>query len=146
MGAVVAGDAVVVASFVRTAHPPAGRVVARWVDGQPAAAEHPTGRGCVRDVAIALPKRGDLALRESTLRLVRALTEPCGGARDLAVLPEPALARLRGDTALLAARALPPAPHLERHDGLVTWLLAAAALLVLAEPLARRAGRTGDAT
>ena len=76
VGAATAGSAVVVAPFVREAVLPPGRVVARWVDGEPAAVERPLGAGCVRDIAIAVPGIGDLALRESLRRLLGALAEP----------------------------------------------------------------------
>ena len=140
VGAVVAGSAVVVAPFARDALLPRGRVVARWVDGEPAAIERPLGGGCVREIAIAVPGIGDLALRESLRRLLAALAEPCGGVRRLTALSDSAMAVLRGGSALLATRSLPE----ERTGGgrLATGLLAGAAILVLAEPLARR-GRRG---
>ena len=139
VGAVIAGNAVLVAGFARGALPPEGdgRVVARWVHGVPAATERALGEGCVRDVAIDFPARGDLALGESARRLVGALTVPCGGARDLAPLSESRLAILRGDEDLRGARTLAP-PEGER-SGASSWLLLAAALLLLAELFVRRA-------
>lgn len=139
VGAVAAGDAVLVASFSREAMPPTGEgrlVVARWVDGAAAATERASGQGCVRDVAISFPADGDLALGESARRLVRALTGPCGGVRALAPLPDSLLAVLRGDGEQQAARTL---DRPEREGSAATvWLLIVAALLLLAEPLLRR--------
>ena len=140
VGAVLAGDAVLVALLPRMATAPRAaraRAVAWWVDGEPAATERPAGDGCVRDVAIALPARGDLVLGEGARRLVRALTTPCGGARSLAPLSDSALAVLRdtgGDGP--PPRAPDPAPA----GPLAAWLLGAAALALLAEMLVRRRG------
>src|SRR5215207_4904977 len=58
----VARAATVVAPFVRTASPPAGEVVARWADGEPAATEAALGAVCVRAVAVTVPAVGDLPL------------------------------------------------------------------------------------
>jgi hypothetical protein len=133
---VIAGSAVLVAPFVRDVEPPAGRAVAWWMDGRPAATERVVGDGCMRDVAIALPEAGDVALGESARRLVQALSGPCGGARAVAPSTDSALAILRGDGPLLDPRTL----HAERaaSSRTATWLLLAAALLIVAEPLARR--------
>jgi len=140
-GAVIATDgernAVVVSTFVRTVTPAAGRVIARWADGAPAATERALGAGCVRDVAIPLPRAGDLALRESTRRLVAALTAPCGGGRGApGYAPDSALAQLRGSGPLVATRALET--RTATSGRLATWLLAAALALLLLEPLVRR--------
>ena len=139
-GAVVSedldGHAVVVSPFVRTVDPPPGLVVARWADGTPAATERKMMHGCVRDVAIALPRAGDLALRESTRRLVAALTGPCEALANRTSASDSALASLRGagplvSTRALAARTAPP-------GSLGAWLLIAALALLLLEPLLRR--------
>jgi hypothetical protein len=139
VGAVVAGSAVLVADFARTVMPPtgSGRVVARWIDGAPAAIERAEGEGCVRDVAVSLPVRGDLVLRESARRFVRALAAPCGGARDLAPLGESRLAAVRGGEQPDGARA--PTPPERSGSRATPWLLAAAALLLVVELLLRRA-------
>lgn len=144
VGAVVAGSAVLVADFERAAAPPAGdgRVVARWLDGAAAATETALEEGCVRDVAVSFPARGDLALRESAWRFVRALSAPCGGARDLTSIAEPRLAVLRGGERLDGVRA--PAPPERAESRATPWLLAAAALLLLAELLLRRARVVGE--
>jgi hypothetical protein len=144
-GALVAGEGdgavVVVAPFVRTAEPPGGRVIARWVDGAPAATERVAEAGCVRDVAVALPAAGDLALRESVRRMVATLTAPCGGLASGTPLGDSAVRELRGSGALVASRAIAGRAIAGRAvpaGGLTTWLLAAALVLLLAEPMFRR--------
>ena len=129
-------SAVVVAPFVRTVDPPPGRVVARWADGSPAATERKMMNGCVRDVAIPLPRSGDLALRESTRRLVAALTRACGYWDSGETASDSALAQLRGTGPLVATRALES--RTASSGKLTTWLLAAALVLLLLEPLLRR--------
>jgi len=128
--------AVVVSPFVRATEPPPGHVVARWADGSAAATERALGNGCVRDVAVPLPRAGDLALRESTRKLVAALVSPCGGSVDFAPAADSVLARLRGAGPLVATRALETRTASRGH--LATWLLSAALALLLLEPLLRR--------
>ena len=138
-GAVVLGDDVVVAPFARRPSPPtaAARVSARWADGAPAATQHAAGaRGCIRDVTIPVPTAGDLVLRESFRRLVAGLLAPCDGVRDGRSLGDSTLAQLRGAGAL-AAGAKIDSP-VDAVTPLSRWLLAAAALLLVAEPLLRR--------
>jgi hypothetical protein len=72
VGAILMDGAVSVAPFTRARgyHLPAGVVVARWVDGEPAVVDHAENGGCIREVAIGNP----------TDRLSAALTSrPCGG-------------------------------------------------------------------
>jgi len=139
-GAVVAGEranrSVVVAPFVRTVDPPPGLVVARWVDGSPAATERRMMSGCVRDVAIPLPRAGDLVLRESARRLIGTLSAPCRYDAPAAPASDSALAQLRGSGPLVATRALETRTAPSGH--LATWLLTAALVLLLIEPLLRR--------
>jgi hypothetical protein len=140
-GAVIASDgetsAVVVSTFVRAVTPAAGRVIARWADGAPAATERTLGAGCLRDVAIPVARAGDLALRESTRRLVAALAAPCGdGPEASGVASDSALAQLRGSGPLVATRALET--RTATSGRLPTWLLIAALALLLVEPLLRR--------
>jgi hypothetical protein len=139
-GAVAALDggasSVVVAPFARLVDPGPGRVIARWADGSPAATERSMPPGCVRDVAIPLARTGDLALRESTQRLVSALASRCGGNPNYAPASDSALAQLRGTGPLVATRALESRTN--SSSRLIPWLLAAALALLLIEPLLRR--------
>ncbi len=131
-----ANDAIVVAPFARVVDPAPGRVIARWADGSAAATERPLDAGCVRDVAVPLIRAGDLALRESTRRLVAALAAPCGGTLNGNPASDSALAQLRGTGPLVATRALESRSAPPGH--LAAWLLGAALALLLVEPLLRR--------
>jgi len=148
VGAVAAGTAVVVAPFVRTlslrggataeAISPPRLVLARWVDGEPAAIEDPIGAGCIRTVTIDVPAAGDLVLEARFARFVAALTGPCGGPMDSAPLDEAARARLAGtfETSRAAAAGF-PAPD-QMPSPWARWLLLGAVLLAGAEQLVRR--------
>jgi hypothetical protein len=139
-GALLVGEgdaaAVVVSPFARRVDPAEGRIIARWADGAAAATERTLGAGCVRDVAIPIASAGDLALRESTRRLVAALSSPCGGVVRYASASDSALVQLRGAGPLVATRALERRTAPPGH--LATWLLATALALLLIEPLLRR--------
>jgi aerotolerance regulator-like protein len=147
-GAVVAGDVVVVAPFVRQviaggiASGPSGArndlVLARWVDGEPAAIETPVGAGCIRTVTINVPTAGDLVLDPRFGRLVSVLTRPCGGAGDWSPLGPDGRARLAGPERGLrtAAAAIGPAERMATPWS--RWLMVAALLLVGLEAAARR--------
>jgi hypothetical protein len=137
IGAVIAGEVVVVAPFARGPtlqlynSTTLQLAIARWVDGSVAAIEGAYGQGCIRQVAIALPSVGDLALRRSLRELVDVLASPCGGPRATAPASEARLGRLRGSGPLMAAR-LAPEPA-RTASVLSAWLLAAAAALLLLE-------------
>ncbi|HEY2895601.1 MAG TPA: hypothetical protein VGJ12_00575, partial [Gemmatimonadaceae bacterium] len=139
-GALLVGEsdaaAVIVSPFARRVDPAQGRIVVRWTDGTAAATERALGAGCIRDVAIPMPRAGDLALRESTRRLVASLASPCGGALQYTPASDSALAQLRGTGPLVATRALERRTAPPGH--LATWLLVAALALLLLEPLLRR--------
>ncbi|HEU6453651.1 MAG TPA: BatA domain-containing protein [Gemmatimonadaceae bacterium] len=140
VGAVAAGSAVLIADFPRGVDPPDGDagVIARWLDGAPAATESALRDGCVRSVAISIPTRGDVALGESARRFVKALSAPCGGARDLAPPGEARLAALRGESHGDGVRVMAHGDGTENRA--TPWLLGAAALLLLLELLVRGAG------
>ena len=102
IGAFATARHTVVGAFARTHQPREGRVIARWMDGEPAATEVALGAGCLREVAIPVDPVGDLALRDSFRGAVRALLEPCGGARDVTPVPD-SLLIARERTALATA-------------------------------------------
>ncbi len=152
VGAVVAGDVVVVAAFARPwrLDGAGGRVVARWSDGDPAAVERArrapgssTPGSCERDVAIPIPAEGDLTLRPEFRRLQAALHAPCGAADD----PPPGG---RAPLAWTGAGAVSPTrvamasvgrgvdAEPPRRSWLGALLLALAALALLAELAIRR--------
>src|SRR6185503_6078213 len=61
-GAVTANGATVVARFPRL-WSLQGSTVASWADGEPAAVEHATGEGCIRDIAVLVDDASDVTLR-----------------------------------------------------------------------------------
>jgi hypothetical protein len=145
--ALVVGDDVIVAPLGRAPRgepiPATGRVIARWLDGQPAAVEHASGDGCLRIVRVGLPSTGDLPLRSVFQRAVRGLLGPCASAVADAPVDSLALARFAGANGLATAANLrgdgaPPSP-------LVPWLLGVALASAVAELLlrSRRAGAHG---
>jgi hypothetical protein len=139
VGAVVAGEAAVVFPFERRwmldpAMPPV-RVIARWVDGQPAAIERQVGERCIRDVAIPVPSRGDLVLRPAFGRFLDQIFAPCGTPTGTAPLGDAEVGKLAG-TGRLAARRAIRVPDLLATP-LVPWLLGVALLLAVLEILIR---------
>ena len=90
VGGVMSGDAAVVATFERPwTFPPdslrGADVIARWVDGEPAAIERPDGAGCIRSVAIPVTPVGDLVIRHDWTRFVASLSGPCASVISRAI-------------------------------------------------------------
>ncbi|HEV7704580.1 MAG TPA: BatA domain-containing protein [Gemmatimonadaceae bacterium] len=139
-GAVIAGEAALVTPLERRWRADSAiaitRVAARWVDGTPAAVERTIGQGCIRDVAITVQTRGDLALRGSFGRFVRALVAPCEAVSGGPAADSGALAALAGRGPLASHDAVRPPENVSTP--LVPWLLAAAILFVLLELFVRR--------
>ena len=139
IGAVMAGNAVVVAPFQRAARPGSGgRPVAWWADGEVAATERAAGAGCIREVSVPIPAKGDLVLRPSFRRFLLAMLEPCGGRVDQGETAEETLVALAGSGPLARASAMPAQDERSR---LAPWLLVAALLLAVAEPFVRQRER-----
>lgn len=117
------------------------RVIARWRDGVPAATERARGSGCLRDVAIGVPERGDVTLRAPFAALLDVLVEPCGGRRAAAA-SDSLRADLAGDGSLaLASRFTSGAAG----SSWTPWLLLAALLALLTEQWWRRRAAAGVA-
>jgi hypothetical protein len=139
-GAVVAGEAALVFPLERRWQLDSAsritRVAARWVDGAPAAIERSVGSGCIRDIAIPVPTRGDLILRPAFGRLVRALMAPCAAVSGGLAADSATRSTLAGNGALASHDAI-RAPD-SVATPLVPWLLALAILLVLLELFVRR--------
>lgn len=141
IGGVRAGDATLIHSFERRwqlKQPLEAntRVIARWIDGEPAAIEQTTGaqNPCVRSIAFFLPRVGDAGLRPDFVRFVRGLEAPCGESRDPTPLGTQLVAALEGteNPALSASVAAP----VRQMTPPVPWLLLAAlALLALEYPV-----------
>jgi hypothetical protein len=137
VNAVVAGGDVVVAPFERRwrVDTSGARVIARWVDGEPAAVERARGVGCARTVAIPVASVGDLVLRPEWQRFAHAIRGACGRAGDHpGVLAQWDAATTRPTR--VASRVVVSAA--ETTNRLTTWLLGGVIVALLAEILARR--------
>jgi hypothetical protein len=137
IGGVTSSGATLVARFPR-AWVLSGQAVAHWSDGEPAAVEHATGEGCIRDVGVLIDDASDLTLRSSFRRFARPLLAPCGGARDFTVVDAGVRAFLAGAGPLAAALTL--RDRETESSRWSPWLFALAALLLTGELAIRRAG------
>jgi hypothetical protein len=147
IGAVSAGTTVLVYPFVRRwtlAAPLSGddRVVARWMDGEPAVIERSVDGGCIRSVSIAFPILGDAILRPEFVRFREMLSGSCGGSRDMAPLPAEFVSALEGRAGLAPVSAIEP--RVTRMTPPVPWLLAAALAMALLELVVRRRRRISE--
>jgi hypothetical protein len=139
VGAVASRTGVVVGRFPRLwaqAPPPGTRVVAHWVDGEPAAVEHALGRGCIRDVSILIDPSSDLTLREPFRRFAAALTAPCGGVRLVDYSAHARAAAVGNSSRVAAVGALQGTAA--AWSPISPWFLALGALLLGVELAARR--------
>lgn len=144
VGGVMAGDAVVVATFERAwmFSPDSLRgaeVIARWVDGQPAAIEKPNGAGCTRSVAIPVTPVGDLVIRHDWIRFVASLSGPCASVTSLTPADPTEVARLEGKGGLAPREAFQPLT--DAHSPLASWLFALALVAAIGELFVRRRAR-----
>ncbi|MDP9203741.1 MAG: BatA domain-containing protein [Gemmatimonadota bacterium] len=149
VGGVMAGEAVVVAAFDRQWRFPSdslrgGEVIARWVDGEPAAIEKPDGAGCVRSVAVPVTPVGDLVIRHDFVHFVATLSRAC--AQKTAPIPaDPVVvAKLEGKSGLAPREAFQPLT--DAHSDLAPWLFALAIAAAIAELFVRRRDRKAKAT
>jgi hypothetical protein len=152
-GGVAAGEAVVVSSFPRRWTFPAdsirgAEVVARWIDGEPAAIEWAIGSGCSRSVAVPVTSVGDLAIRADFVRFVEAIAAPCAARRPFIAAGNESLAMLAGNGGLAPREAFAP---VDAHSWLAPWLLGLALALAVAELFVRgrkavRISRAGSAS
>lgn len=138
-GAVIAGDVVAVAPWMRGTAP-AGRPIAWWADGVPAASEKALGSGCVRAVVVGVPRAGDVALTAAAQRLLRALTGPCGVPDRLGPVTDSLVAKITGDGELVSGTQLVRAGVPTSRA--TPWLLAVGLALLLVEWMLRRRVRT----
>src|ERR1019366_4265807 len=130
-----AANATLVAPLARLAIPSAGRPVARWADGQRAAAEWPLGRGCVRAVGVGVPSAGDVTLQPAFDAVARSLLAPCDGANLWAAAADSLAKLFEHPGAAATAAAL---RSTDEDAPLARWLLAVALLLLAGELLVRR--------
>lgn len=119
----------------------AGRAIARWADGEPAAVERTLGAGCIRDVAVLVDPASDVTLRAPFRDFSRALIAPCGGARGLATVDSALLSKLAGAGPLAPARIFRGRAAADESSRFAPWLLALGAVLLLVELAVRRSSR-----
>jgi len=144
VGGVMAGEAVVVSTFDRQwSFPPDSlrdaEVIARWVDGEPAAVEKPDGTGCVRSVAIPVTPVGDFVIRHDFVRFVVSLSRPCVQITSLIPADPDVVAILEGKGGLAPRAAFQPLT--DAHSELASWLFALAMAAAIAEQFVRRRAR-----
>ena len=148
VGGVMAGEAGVVSTFERQwTFPPdslrGAEVIARWVDGEPAAIEKPDGAGCVRSVAIPVTPIGDFVIRHDFVRFVESLSRPCSRI-TAAISADPAVvAKLAGKGGLAPREAFQP--QTDAHSALAPWLFALALAAAIAELFVRLRARDANA-
>ncbi|MEO6864827.1 MAG: BatA domain-containing protein [Gemmatimonadaceae bacterium] len=140
VGAVVARGNVIVAPFERRWRFTAdslvhARVVARWVDGEPAAIQRDSASTCVQSVAVPMDSSGDMLLRPSVIRFRAALAAPC---RNEPSTSDTAFANtLIGNGSLARTAHFPPWTGID--SPLAPWLAALAVALAIVEMVLRRA-------
>lgn len=140
VGAVVADEIVVVAPFERGGPlptPPGSRIVARWMDGAPAAMEAAHHSGCIRSISIPVPSVGDLVLDPRFQRLAARLTGPCNSPPVSQPIDSIRLAVLIGSPGGRVAGLSLPRP-VAIDSPITPWLLGAALVLGLGELVLRR--------
>ena len=138
------GETVVVASLGRRPVASRERTLARWADGTPAATESVVGAGCLREVGVAQPAAGDIALHPPFQSIVRWLLTPCGVRPPDVAADSAAVARLVGSNRT-AASATALRRDEDQSSPLARWLLALALLLVGAEMFVRTRPTPEDA-
>jgi hypothetical protein len=141
IGGVVSGNALVVAAFERRWSYPAdslrgAEVIARWIDGEPAAIETASAAGCSRSVAIPVTPAGDLVIRNDFVKLVAALSRDCISRRARILAPTAEVEKLKGKGTLAAHGAFQPSGDV-RSD-LAPWLIGLAIAAAIAELFVRR--------
>jgi len=140
VGAVVADGNVVVGTFERRWRfngdsLKGARVIARWVDGDPAAIERDSGATCSKSILIPLDSSGDMVLRPGVAKLRASLSAPCYRAPSS---PDTALASIiAGGSGKLASTADFPAAT-DSASPISRWLIGLAIVLALAEMVLRR--------
>lgn len=140
-GGITTATTQVVAPFTRQWKFPAdsirsARVIARWVDGEPAAIEKQTGQSCIKSVAIPVIAIGDLVIRPEFVRLVSSITSPCGGGVSSTPRPSAALTSLARTGPLASSKSFSAREDVE--SPLAAWLLGIALLAALSELYVRR--------
>jgi hypothetical protein len=141
IGGVLGGDVLVVSAFERQWSFPrdsirGAEVVARWIDGEPAAVETPSASGCVRSIAVPVSAVGDLVIRRDFVRFVAALNDDCALRRAMRAADPQIVSRLAGTGRLASRESFRPRGDI-RSD-LAPWLLGLAIAAAIAELFVRR--------
>ena len=141
IGGVVGGTSLVISSFARRWMFPADSirgsdVIARWIDGEPAAIETPSINGCVRSVAVPVPAAGDLVIRNDFVRFVAALSADCTSVSAVIPADEGAVASLTGSGGLAPREAFRPRGDV--RSAIAPWLLGIAIAAGIADLFVRR--------
>jgi hypothetical protein len=147
VGGVVSGGSIVVSAFPRKWVYPTdsmrkAEVIARWVDGEPAAVEWSQGSGCVRSVSVPVNPVGDLPLTVSFVRFVAAMSGFCRSSAPLVEVSQTKLASLAGRGGLASRDAFEPRDDI--RSTLAPWLLGLGLVLAVGELFVRhRKSETG---
>ena len=128
--AIHAGGVTAIGYFTQTAPGDSGRVIARWVNGAPAARELARENGCVRIVGFDVPDVGDLVLTPSFQHLAAEVLSPCGGDRGIDLATDSLVAAL---VAPAADPSVPKLPDVGARDRLAAILMLVAVLLGILE-------------
>jgi hypothetical protein len=113
-----------------------GRVIARWVDGAPAARETSLGAGCVRTVEFDVADPGDFVLTPSFQRLASVLVSSCGRGWDREVAADSTIAGIRNPPTDQRATRMPDESR--GPNRIAALLMLVAILMALAELAVRR--------
>jgi len=141
IGGALSGDALLVASFERKwTYPPdslrGAEIVARWIDGEPAAIERASNGTCTRSVAIPVTQAGDLVIRNDYKRFVRAISSDCISHSSIIPAAPERVSALVGSGGLAPREAFPPRSDI--RSTLAPWLIALAIVAAIAELFVRR--------
>lgn len=141
VGGVLSGNSLVVASFERRWSYPADSVrravvIARWIDGEPAALEWKSGEGCARSVSVPVTPVGDLVIRNDFVDFVTAVSGPCLSALPFVPMDERAVAMLEGGGGLASREVFRLRD--DARSWLAPWLLGLALVSAIAEMFVRR--------
>ena len=139
VGAVVANGTVVVAPFERRWRFSAeslshARVIARWVDGEPAAIARDSASVCTQSVAVPVDSGGDMLLRPAFIQFRASLSASC---RPVVSVPDTSLARTLTGSGPLARSAQFLAAS-DIASPLARWLAALAIVLAIVEMVLRQ--------
>jgi len=141
IGGVIAGEALVISAFERRWTYPAdslrgAEVVARWIDGEPAAIERQASTGCTRSVAVPVPAVGDLVINRDFIRFVETIAGECAARAAMRPADPSIIASLAGPPSLASRDAFRPRGDI--RSGLAPWLLALALAAAITELFVRR--------